>query len=191
MAIVRLDPFREVAQLHDRLSRVIGDWYGRTGTDDGFMTTGEWVPPVDIYADGDHELVLKAELPGDDARRYRRQRRQRRAHHQGREEAFGQNLNKTSSIGSSVTTARSAAHSRCRRPSTPTRWRPSTSRASSPCGCRCERKPNRVRSRSTSRHERAPTRPTAGLRRDALTRGFAWRAAPSPEYGNGTGLRIE
>ena len=28
------------------------------------MTAGEWVPPVDIYADGDRELVLKAELPG-------------------------------------------------------------------------------------------------------------------------------
>jgi HSP20 family protein len=63
MAIVRWDPFREVAQLHDRLNRVIGDTYGRSGTDESFMTTGEWVPPVDIYADGDHELVLKAELP--------------------------------------------------------------------------------------------------------------------------------
>jgi len=63
MAIVRWDPFREVAQLHDRLNRVVSDAYGRNGADDGFMTTGEWVPPVDIYADGDHELVLKAELP--------------------------------------------------------------------------------------------------------------------------------
>lgn len=63
MAIVRWDPFREVAQLQDRLNRVIGETYGRNGADDGFMTTGEWVPPVDIYADGDQELVLKAELP--------------------------------------------------------------------------------------------------------------------------------
>ena len=63
MAIVRWDPFREVAQLQDRLSRAIGDAYGRNGADDGFMTTGEWVPPVDIYADGDQQLVLKAELP--------------------------------------------------------------------------------------------------------------------------------
>ena len=63
MAIVRWDPFREVAQLQDRLNRVIGDAYGRNGADEGFMTTGEWVPPVDIYADGDRELVLKAELP--------------------------------------------------------------------------------------------------------------------------------
>jgi HSP20 family protein len=63
MAIVRLDPFREVAQLQDRLSRVLGDGFARHNTDEGFMTTGEWIPPVDIYADGDHELVLKAELP--------------------------------------------------------------------------------------------------------------------------------
>ena len=63
MALVRWDPFREVAQLQDRLRQVVGDAYGRNSADDGFMTTGEWVPPVDIYADGDHELVLKAELP--------------------------------------------------------------------------------------------------------------------------------
>jgi HSP20 family protein len=27
------------------------------------MTSGEWVPPVDIFQNGEHELVLKAELP--------------------------------------------------------------------------------------------------------------------------------
>src|SRR5256885_14644566 len=27
------------------------------------MTEGAWVPPVDIFENGDHELVLKAELP--------------------------------------------------------------------------------------------------------------------------------
>ena len=27
------------------------------------MTSGAWVPPVDIYQTGDHEVVLKAELP--------------------------------------------------------------------------------------------------------------------------------
>lgn len=63
MAIGRWDPFREVAQLHDRLSRSGGDPYGRSSADEGFMTTGEWVPPVDIYSNGDQELVLKAELP--------------------------------------------------------------------------------------------------------------------------------
>src|SRR5581483_4998620 len=47
--------------LQDRINRVFSD-FGRTG-DEGLMTAGAWVPPVDIYQNGDHELVLKAELP--------------------------------------------------------------------------------------------------------------------------------
>lgn len=62
MTLVRWsDPFREFAQLQDRINHVFND-YGRTG-DEGLMTSGAWVPPVDIYQNGDHELVLKAELP--------------------------------------------------------------------------------------------------------------------------------
>jgi len=62
MAIVRWsDPFREFAQLQDRINRAFSDAYGRN--DDGLMTSGSWVPPVDIYQNGDHEVVLKAELP--------------------------------------------------------------------------------------------------------------------------------
>ena len=41
MTIVRWDPFRDF----------------------GFATANTWLPPVDIYQNGDHELVLKAELP--------------------------------------------------------------------------------------------------------------------------------
>ena len=41
MTIVRWDPFRDF----------------------GFATADTWMPPVDIYQAGDHELVLKAELP--------------------------------------------------------------------------------------------------------------------------------
>ncbi|HEY7290244.1 MAG TPA: Hsp20/alpha crystallin family protein [Vicinamibacterales bacterium] len=41
MTIVRWDPFRDF----------------------GFHATGGWVPPVDVYHNGDQELVLKAELP--------------------------------------------------------------------------------------------------------------------------------
>ena len=63
MTLVRWsDPIREFAQLQDRINRVFNDAYGR-GTDEGLMTTGSWVPPVDIYQNGDHEIVLKAELP--------------------------------------------------------------------------------------------------------------------------------
>ena len=42
MAIVRWDPFRDF----------------------GFASVNSsWMPPVDIYQNGDHELVLKAEIP--------------------------------------------------------------------------------------------------------------------------------
>jgi len=40
--------------------RVFNDAY-RTG--DGLAASGSWVPPVDIYQNGDHEVVIKAELP--------------------------------------------------------------------------------------------------------------------------------
>ena len=62
MTLVRWsDPFREFAQLQDRINRVFSDSYGRS--DEGLMTSGNWAPPVDIYQTGDHEVVLKAELP--------------------------------------------------------------------------------------------------------------------------------
>ena len=66
MAIVRWDPFREFNQLQDRLNRVFNDAYGRSNasSDEGLLTSGNWLPPVDIYQNGEHELVLKAELPG-------------------------------------------------------------------------------------------------------------------------------
>ena len=41
MSIVRWDPFRDF----------------------GYAAPTTWMPPVDIYQNGDHELVLKAELP--------------------------------------------------------------------------------------------------------------------------------
>jgi HSP20 family protein len=63
MTLVRWsDPFREFAQLQDRINRVFNETYGRN-SDEALMTGGSWVPPVDIFQNGDHELVLKAELP--------------------------------------------------------------------------------------------------------------------------------
>ncbi len=43
MTLVRWDPFREFAHIEDRFNA--------------------WVPPVDVYQNGEQELVLKAELP--------------------------------------------------------------------------------------------------------------------------------
>ena len=66
MAIVRFDPFGELGQLQDRINRAF-DAYGRgpgpSRNDEGLLTTGAWAPPIDIYQNGDQELVLKAELP--------------------------------------------------------------------------------------------------------------------------------
>lgn len=62
MALVRwTDPFREFSQLQDRLNRAFADAYGRS--DEGLLSSGSWLPPVDIYQTGEHQLVLKAELP--------------------------------------------------------------------------------------------------------------------------------
>ena len=63
MTLVRWsDPYREFSHLQDRINRVFGEAYGRRD-DEGLLTSGTWVPPVDIYQNGDQELVLKAELP--------------------------------------------------------------------------------------------------------------------------------
>jgi HSP20 family protein len=63
MTLVRwTDPFREFAQLQHHFDRAFGD-YGRQGTDQGLMSSGSWVPAVDIYQNGEDELVLKAEIP--------------------------------------------------------------------------------------------------------------------------------
>jgi HSP20 family protein len=62
MTITRwTDPFRDLAHLQDRINRAFSDTYGRS--DEGLLTSGSWVPPVDIYNSGDHEVVLKVELP--------------------------------------------------------------------------------------------------------------------------------
>lgn len=62
MAIVRwTDPFREFAQMQDRLNRAFAEGHGRSN--EGQFSSGSWMPPVDIYQSGEHELVLKAELP--------------------------------------------------------------------------------------------------------------------------------
>ena len=61
MAIVRwTDPFREFAHLQDRINRVFADSYGNQ---EGLTASNAWVPPVDIFQNGEHEVVLKAELP--------------------------------------------------------------------------------------------------------------------------------
>jgi HSP20 family protein len=64
MNIVRFDPFREMAALQNRVNRIFADAYnGSRDNDDALTVRGTWVPPVDIFENDHHELVLKAELP--------------------------------------------------------------------------------------------------------------------------------
>jgi HSP20 family protein len=60
MTIVRLDPSRDLAALQEGMTRVLEGFYRRPQED---LNRGAWVPVVDICSNGQHELVLKAELP--------------------------------------------------------------------------------------------------------------------------------
>jgi HSP20 family protein len=61
MAIVRLDPFRELIAMQDRINRIFGEAARR---EDDLFQRGDWVPAVDIYENEKQEVVIKAELPG-------------------------------------------------------------------------------------------------------------------------------
>jgi HSP20 family protein len=58
--ITRWDPFRELAQLQDRVNRVFQE--ANAVRDEG-LTTSSFVPPVDIY-ETEQNIVLKVEVPG-------------------------------------------------------------------------------------------------------------------------------
>ena len=62
MAITRWDPLREFGTLQNQLNRLFQEVTPRA-TGDEFMTTGTFVPPVDVYED-EHNIVLKLEVPG-------------------------------------------------------------------------------------------------------------------------------
>src|ERR1043165_3810137 len=61
MAIVKVDPIREFAAMQDRMNRLFGNVYLR---DEDTSIRGSWVPAVDIYETENHDLVVRAELPG-------------------------------------------------------------------------------------------------------------------------------
>jgi HSP20 family protein len=56
--LTRWDPFRDLFTMQDRMNRLFQDM-GREES----ITTGAFVPPVDIYEDEQH-IVLKMEVPG-------------------------------------------------------------------------------------------------------------------------------
>jgi HSP20 family protein len=66
MTLVRWDPFRELNNLNSpgQLNRFFDRW---PGWSDGPTTTTSWAPNVDIF-ENENELIVKAELPGIDAK---------------------------------------------------------------------------------------------------------------------------
>jgi HSP20 family protein len=60
MTMVRWDSFNNAQQA--QISRMLEGFYARHQEQED-LTRGAWVPAVDIYSNGQHELVLKAELP--------------------------------------------------------------------------------------------------------------------------------
>jgi HSP20 family protein len=63
MALVRWDPFKNVATLQDRINRLFEDAFPRARDLDDDASLCAWRPAVDIY-ETESGLVLKAELPG-------------------------------------------------------------------------------------------------------------------------------
>ncbi len=65
MAIVRWEPFRELAALQNEMGRLMNQAIG-TGTlqpGNGGQTTSTWLPAVDVW-ETDNELVLSFDVPG-------------------------------------------------------------------------------------------------------------------------------
>jgi HSP20 family protein len=61
MAIVRWDPFREMADVRDRFAWLFSDYDG--ASPGNAVAGGTWLPAVDIYANDNHEYLITAELP--------------------------------------------------------------------------------------------------------------------------------
>ena len=60
--IIRWDPFREMAGLQERMSRLFEEASGRRRASDDFIT-GSWIPSVDVRETND-SLEISVEVPG-------------------------------------------------------------------------------------------------------------------------------
>lgn len=63
--ITRWDPFRELAQLQDRMDRLFRSNAGYLGSQEENLEQASFVPAVDVYED-EHNITLKLEVPGID-----------------------------------------------------------------------------------------------------------------------------
>jgi HSP20 family protein len=65
MAIIRWDPFREIATLQERMNRLFQEASGHTRGAEEDYATGSWIPSVDVRETKD-TLELQVEVPGID-----------------------------------------------------------------------------------------------------------------------------
>jgi HSP20 family protein len=65
MATARWEPFRDLAALQDRMSRLFEDVIARPrrGVEQEDLAAGQWSPPVDIFETAE-SLVIRVEVPG-------------------------------------------------------------------------------------------------------------------------------
>ena len=63
MALVKWDPFRDVAELQNRINRMFDESFGRSRELDDQTSLRSWRPAVDIY-ETENGIVLAVELPG-------------------------------------------------------------------------------------------------------------------------------
>ena len=63
MALVKWDPFRDAAELQNRINRMFDESFGRSRESDIEMNVRAWRPAVDIY-DAENGIVVAVELPG-------------------------------------------------------------------------------------------------------------------------------
>ena len=63
MAIVKWDPFRDVAELQNRINHMFDESFGRSREPDDDTNLRTWRPAVDIY-EAENGIVIAVELPG-------------------------------------------------------------------------------------------------------------------------------
>ena len=63
MTLVRWDPFRDVAELQNRINRMFDESFDRSKNPDDEVGLRVWRPAVDIY-ETENGIVIEVELPG-------------------------------------------------------------------------------------------------------------------------------
>ncbi len=63
MSLIKWDPFRDLLTLQERMNKLFEESLFHSGREKEDLTTGRWSPSVDVM-ESEHEIVIKAELPG-------------------------------------------------------------------------------------------------------------------------------